>query len=91
MLENWFLPQLQSHGIKSNAWFQQDGVPAQFGITVREYFNEVFPSCWICGSATLPASLDWPPRSLDLAIYYNSLWGFIKEKVAQQRYTNTDE
>ena len=27
----------------------------------------------------------------DLTICDHSLWGFIKEKVSQQRYTNTDE
>ena len=66
MLENWFTSQLQSLGIESNAWFQEDGEPAHFAITAREYLNEVFPSRWIgCGSATLPAPLDWLPRSPD--------------------------
>ena len=91
MLENWFIQQ-QSLGIKSNVWFQEDGAPSNFAIIVREYLNEVFPSRWIgSGSATLPAPLDWPPRSSDLTTCGNCLWSFIKEKFAQQRYTNTDE
>ena len=91
MLENWFI-QLQSLGIESDIWFQQDRMSAYFAITVRECLNKVFPNCWIGhGSATLPAPLDWLPQSLDLTTCDNSLWGFIKEKIALQRYMNTDE
>ena len=91
MLENCFISQLQSLGIESNVWLQQDRVPAHFAITVKEYLK-VFSSCWIGNeSATLPAPLDWPPQSPDLTACDNSLWGFMKEKVAQQRYLNTDE
>ena len=62
MLENWF-----NFVIESNVWFQQDGAPAHFAITVWKYLNEVFSSLRIGrGSATLPASLDWTPRNPDL-------------------------
>ena len=44
MLENWFIPQQQSLGIESSIWFQQDGVPANFAITVGKYFDKVFPT-----------------------------------------------
>ena len=55
----------------------------------KKYLNEVFSSNWIGhGSATLPAPLDLSPY---LTIYDNSLWDFIKEKVASQRYANTDK
>ena len=92
MLENWFIPQLQSLRIKSNVWLEEDGAPAHFAITVREYPNKAFPSRWIgSGSATLPASLDWPPRSADLTTCDHSLLGLIKEKFTQQRYANADE
>ena len=91
MLENWFI-QLQSLGIERHVWFQQDGAPAHFAMTVREYLYEGFPSRWIGrGSASLPAQLDWSPRNSNLTTCDNSFWGFIKEKVAQQHYTNTDE
>ena len=67
MLEKWFIPQLQSLGIKSNVWFQEDGAPAHFALTVREYLHEAFPSRWIgCRTAILPAPFDWQPRSPDL-------------------------
>ena len=68
------------------------GAPAHFEISVRKYLYEVFAGRWIGrGSATWPAPLDWPPQNSDVIICDNSLWGFIKEKVAQQHYTNTDE
>ena len=64
--------------------------PDHLAITVRKYLNKVFPSHWISrGSAILPAPFHWPPLSPDLTTCDNSLWGFTKEKVAQQRYTNT--
>ena len=91
-LENWFMPQKQSLGIESNVWLQQDREPAHLAITVRKYLNEVFPSRWIGReSATLPPPLDWPSRSPDLTTCDNTSWGFKKEKVAQQRYTKSDE
>ena len=59
MLENWFIRQLQSLGIENNVWFQQDGTPAHFEITVREYLNEIFVSRWIGrGSVILLTPLD---------------------------------
>ena len=45
VLEHWFIPQLQSLGIESNVWLQQDMAPAYFVTTVREYYNKGSPSC----------------------------------------------
>ena len=47
MLENWFMPRLQSFSNEDYVWFQQDGALAHFVIAVMECFNEVFPSRWI--------------------------------------------
>ena len=47
MLGNWFTPQLQSLGIENNIWLEQDGVPVHFAITIREYFDVIFPGPWI--------------------------------------------
>ena len=92
MLENWFIPQLQSLEIESNVWFKQNGAPAYFAITLKEYLNAVFPrSCVGRGSGTSPTPLNRPTQSPDLTSCVNFLWDFAKEKVAQQRYTNTDE
>lgn len=92
MLRTWFVPQLEELGILNGVWFQQDGAPAHYAISVREYLAEVFRNRWIGrGSALLPAPLAWPPRSPDLSTCDNSLWGFIKECVAQQRYETTND
>ena len=63
MLEKWFIPQLQSLGIEIYIiWFQQDGVPVHFAITVRKYLKEVFPRYWIgIESAILSVSHDRLP------------------------------
>ena len=42
VLENWFIPQLQSLGIESNVWFQKDWAPAHSAITVRDNSNSSF-------------------------------------------------
>ncbi|KAJ4440474.1 hypothetical protein ANN_08615 [Periplaneta americana] len=63
-----------------------------YAIAVREYLNEALPGRWVGrGSPALPAPLAWPPRSPDLTKCDNSLWGFIKGIVSQNRYNTTDE
>ena len=42
VLENLFIPQLQSLGIESNVWFRKDGAPAHSAITVRDNPNGSF-------------------------------------------------
>jgi hypothetical protein len=92
ILQNWFVTQLENLGIKDDAWFQHGGAPAHYALAVREYLSEVFWDRWIGhGSPVLPAPLDWSPRSPDLSTCDNSLWSFIKEIVAQQRYRTTDD
>ena len=62
MLKTWFILQLQSIGIENYVWFQEDGAPAHFSISVRGYLNEDLHIRWIGrGSATLPAPFDLPP------------------------------
>ena len=39
----------------------------------------------------LPPPHDWPPGSSNLSTWGDSIWGFIKENVAQQSYTNNEE
>ena len=58
MLENWFVPQLQSLEIESNASLQEDGVPAYFAINVRENVNEIF--------SVVGLAVDLPPCQLHL-------------------------
>lgn len=92
MLQEFFVPELQRMNLLERSWFQQDGAPPHYAITVRQYLNEVFPNKWIGrGSVHLPAPLDWPPRSPDLTSCDNALWGIIKAKVSQQRYQTTEQ
>ena len=66
MLQQWFIPKLNELGIRE-VWFQQDGVPARYALTVRDYLNDTFPDKWIGrGSVTSPAPMKCPARSSDL-------------------------
>ena len=57
LLENWFISQLQSLGIESNVWFQQDGASTHFAITVKKYLS-FFPIVGL--------TMDLPPCQLHL-------------------------
>ena len=43
-------------------FFQQDGAPPHFVLSVRDYLNEVFPQRWFGKRG----SIEWPPCSPDL-------------------------
>uniref|UniRef100_V5I868 Transposable element Tc1 transposase n=1 Tax=Anoplophora glabripennis TaxID=217634 RepID=V5I868_ANOGL len=67
-------------------WFQQDGAPPHFGIDVRRYLDEMFPNRWIGRRGTV----EWPPRSPDLTPLDYFLWGYLKERVYQDRPDNIE-
>jgi hypothetical protein len=78
--------------LTGKVWFQQDGAPAHYAISVREYLSDVFRDKWIGrGSATLAAPLEWPPRSADLSSGDNALWGIIKQDVSRKHYQTAEE
>nr|CAH7741655.1 unnamed protein product [Callosobruchus chinensis] len=58
-------------------WFQQDGCPAHYAHSVREYLDEEFPGRWIGRSGPI----SWPARSPDLNPLDFFYWGEVKEKV----------
>ncbi|EGI66419.1 hypothetical protein G5I_05054, partial [Acromyrmex echinatior] len=58
-------------------WFQQDGVPAHFAVATRDYLNEIFHNKWIGRRG----SIEWPPRSPDLAPLDYFYWGYLKMKL----------
>ena len=68
-------------------WFQQDGAPPDFGVNVRRYLDEIFPGRWIGRRGTI----EWPPRFPDLTPLYYFLWGYLKEKVYQNRPNNIED
>jgi len=89
MLEMWLIPQLRDRGLLDDVWLQHDGAPTHFALSVCDVLKKRFPGHWIGhGSPTSPAPLPWPPRSPDLTIPDNLLWGIIKGRVAAHRYNN---
>jgi hypothetical protein len=92
MLRDWLVPQLESMNLTGGVWFQQDGAPAHYAISVREYLSDVFRDKWIGrGSATLAAPLEWPPTGSDLSSCDNAVWGLIKQDLSRKRYQTTEE
>lgn len=67
-------------------WFQHDGCPAHYGLQVREYLNNNFPNCWIGRGGTI----NWPPRSPDLAPCDFFLWGHLKNNIYKKRHPNVN-
>jgi hypothetical protein len=85
-------PQLRDRDLLDDVWFQQDGAPAHFALSVRNILNKHFPGRWIGRSSpALPAPLTWPPRSPDLSTPDNSLCGIIKDQVSARRYYSSDD
>jgi len=70
-----------------DVWFQQDGAPPHYGRIVRNYLNDTFPNRWIGRRGTI----EWPPRSPDIAPLDFFLWGYIKNKVYFTKPRNLDE
>ena len=63
-------------------YFQQDGAPPHFDLTVRAYLDHTFPGRWIGRSGPLP----WPPHSPDLTPGDFWLWGMLKERMYSRKF-----
>ncbi len=81
MIENWFLPEVAARELEHTIYFQQNGAPAHFVLSVRSLLNECL-SEWIGRGSDF---LEFPARSPDRTTCENSLWGIIKEKVSKIR------
>lgn len=61
----------------NSLFYQQDGAPAHYRVTVRDYLNDIFPGRWIGRRGPI----EWPARSPDLTPLDYFLWGYLKSKV----------
>lgn len=68
-------------------WLQNDGCPAHYAVSVRNYLNNEYPDRWI---GRLGPML-WPPRSPDLNPLDFFYWGCIKEKVYDKSVNTIEE
>lgn len=74
---------------RNNIIFQQDGHPGHRTNLVKDALNEKFPMRWIGINSPLQ---EYPPRSPDLTICDNFLWGYVKEDVyAEPRAQNPEQ
>jgi len=87
LVEN-VIPQLEVlYPDRQNIWFQQDGAPAHFGLIVRNFLNETFPNQWIGRRG----EIEWPARSPDLTPLDFYLWGYLKDKVYENKPENIED
>lgn len=68
-------------------WFQQDGAPAHFAKSVREYLDSEFTNQWIGRRGTA----EWPPRSPDMNPLDYFLWGHLKSCIYNSRPRSLDD
>jgi len=67
--------------IRSQMYFQHDGVPPHYTNRVRELLNELFPNRWLGRSGPVT----WPPKSPDLTPLDYYLWGHMKTLVYETK------
>lgn len=87
LLQVEVIPHLESLGLLSTLWWQQDGAPPHFALNVRRYLRDIFGSRWISRGGPL----EWPPRSPDLSPLDFFLWGYLKRLVYKNRPTTLEE
>ncbi|CAH0382002.1 unnamed protein product [Bemisia tabaci] len=73
--------------VQANMFFQQDGAPVHFKISVRTFLNQQYPGRWIGRGGPIA----WPPRSPDLTCLDFYLWGKLKDAVYKSRPNNPEE
>lgn len=84
------LPALLEHvnlALLGRMWFQNDGAPCHFAVSVRQHLNETYRNRWIGRSGTI----SWPPRSPDLNPIDFFIWGCYKEIVYAKECANESE
>ena len=77
MLKTKLWPLLRNRQGVNELLFQQYGASPHYGLSVRQWLNDHFPSRWI----SRRGPTEWPPRSPDLSPPDFFLWGVLKDKV----------
>lgn len=87
LLREGIVPAVAAERPISEVWFQQDGAPSHYGVSVRQYLDEIFQERWIGRRG----SIEWPARSPDLAPCDFFLWGHLKNVIYRDRPLNIDD
>ncbi|GFW05831.1 uncharacterized protein TNCV_603031 [Trichonephila clavipes] len=72
---------------RTSVWFQQDGAPAHFSISVRNHLDATCGERWI-GRGGL---VHWPPRSPDFSCLDYFFWGQMKSLVYETPVNSAEE
>ncbi|XP_066152080.1 uncharacterized protein [Euwallacea fornicatus] len=72
--------------VRTEIIFQNDGCPAHYRKTIREFLNNQFPERWIGRNGPIL----WPARSPDLTPVDYHIWGRMKELVYNEEIHDRD-
>ncbi|GFU94576.1 uncharacterized protein TNCV_1265471 [Trichonephila clavipes] len=72
---------------RTSMWFQQDGAPAHFSISVRNHLDATCGERWIGRGGPV----HWPPRSPDLSCLDYFFWGQMKSLVYETPVNSAEE
>ncbi|GFW95928.1 transposable element Tcb1 transposase [Trichonephila clavipes] len=76
MITNFFIPELNNHDVQQ-LWFQQDGETCHTARAIIDLLKDTLGDRLI--SRFEP--VNWPPRSCDLTLLDNFMWGYVKSLV----------
>ncbi|GFV51880.1 putative transposable element [Trichonephila clavipes] len=76
MITNFFIPELNNHGVQE-LWFQQDGATCHTARATIDLLKDTFGDRLISRFGPV----NWPPRSCDLTPLDYFLWGYVKALV----------
>lgn len=87
MLETFLWPELDSQQLGNEIWFQQDGATSHTASATMAILKEKFPRRLL----SLGGDISWPPRSCDLTPLDFFLWGYLKDRVYQNKPVTLDD
>ncbi|GFS59066.1 uncharacterized protein TNCV_69601 [Trichonephila clavipes] len=72
---------------RTSMWFQQDGVPTHFSISIRNHLDATCGERWIGRGGPV----HWPPRSPDFSCLDYFFWGQMKSLVYETPVNSAEE